>query len=126
MPLPRLCYIYWLIHFNVTHLYDQDCFYFFVNFFVNSKSFCKEFLILIEANCSHLLHCPFFFITLLKKMRFSKVSTYTQSFHYNINLNQSWRKINIPPCRARIGLSLMWKWKFHNLSIKSSKLLIAN
>ena len=55
------------------------------------SNFRKELLILIEANLSHSLHYPGF-KCVSWKMRFSEMSTYPQSLHYNFALS-IWIKI---------------------------------
>ena len=84
-------------------------------------NFRKELWVLIEANFSHLLHCPRFSLCFVKKVS-SKTSTYRQSLRCNFNVNQTWRNINILLCRARIRLSLMQKWIFRDFSLNKLKM----
>ena len=85
-------------------------------------NFRKELSVLIEANFSHLLHCPCFSLCFVEKMSFSKTSTYRESLRNNFNLNQTWRNINILLCRARIRLSPMQKWIFRDFSLNKLKM----
>ena len=71
-------------------------------------NFLKDLLIPIKYNFWDILHCPKFLLRVIKKMLFSKISTYHQSLRYNFNLNQDWRKLNIPLLRAKIGFFISW------------------
>ena len=78
--------------------------------------FLRESFILDVAQFSECIsECIF-----CKQTRLSKISSHHQSLHYNFDLNQNWRRVSIPLYWARIGLSLMQKWKFHDFSVKSS------
>ena len=84
-------------------------------------NFRKELSVLIEANFSHLLHCPRFSLCFVEKVS-SKTSTYGQSLRYNFNVNQTWRNMNILLCRARIRLTKMQKWIFRDFSLNKLKM----
>ena len=71
-------------------------------------NFLKDLLILIKPNFWDILHCPRFLLRVTKKKFFSKISTYHQILRYNFNLNQNWRKLNIPLRQAKIGFSISW------------------
>ena len=106
---------YWLISYycNIVGLLLQESSrahqFFNVIFYLN---FRKELLILVEANFSHLLHCPHFLLSFIKKLLFSKIFFYPKSLCYKFNLNQKRRKLSAPLYRPRIGISLMQKGYF--------------